>query len=419
MAIFVKRNLKFILVSLFLLTLILIESRGQGDFKIFLDASTDLFNDKNIYKINYNEWYHYYYDLIFTIIIYPLHFLPIYWAKFIWLLINIILTVRIWQLIFCFLPTNVFEKKHQINFILISSVLIFNLWQKNIHLSQVTILILFLCLEGLNRIRTNQNLIGSILISLGITIKILPLVLIPYLIYRRNFKAILYIIITIIIFLVTPSLFIGFKQNIFLLSERWKIINPLNQEHILDVSERSFHSLTTLLSTLLIEDAKNSYSLSLKRNIANIEIESLAYVINIVRLIFIVLTLYFLKTLPFKKINDKLKLFYEISYITLIIPLIFPHQQHYAFFFIFPAVTYLVFYFFFKYLTSKKKKEKRKIIVLLIFFFIFFNSHFILGVYQNIYDHFKTLTYGVILLIPVLAYVNPYKFNSILNEKNN
>ena len=83
------------------------------------------------------------------------------------------------------------------------------------------------------------------------------------------------------------------------------ILNPDNTEHILDVSERSFHSLSFLLSILLVENAGNNYSLKIKRTILNVDLETLKYILNITRLFFILLSLYFFKSLPFKveKIN--------------------------------------------------------------------------------------------------------------------
>ena len=110
-----------------------------------------------------------------------------------------------------------------------------------------------------------------------------------------------------------------------------------------------------------------------------------------------------------------------MSYLCLIIPLIFPHQQHYAFFFIFPASTYLLFYlvylFFIKENYKITKYFKIKKITLIVFISIVYfltNSHFILGQFNNFYDHYKTLTYGVLILMTLLAICKPDK---LLMEK--
>ena len=212
---------------------------------------------------------------------------------------------------------------------------------------------------------------------------------------------------------------IGYDYHIFLLQERWTLINPLNQEHFLDVSETSFHSLTSFLSVLMVENAGNPYSLELKRNIANVDLNTLKTIIIIARGFLILFTLYFIRSIPFKKSKNNLQSFYELSYILLIIPLIFPHQQHYAFFFAFPAITYLIFYTLRKYFDPAiqvNKLEKICFMSVLIIIYLLLNSHFILGEYRDIYDHFKTLTYGIIFLISLLAIARPGHIISIHNN---
>lgn len=41
------------------------------------------------------------------------------------------------------------------------------------------------------------------------------------------------------------------------------------------------------------------------------------------------------------------------------------------------------------------------------FLFLILISHFLVGEYRNIYDHYKTLTYGIIMIIPILAMARP------------
>lgn len=418
----IKRNIVPILLGLGLLILLLIESRERGDFNIFINASKDLLEGKDIYKIKYHDWYHYYYDVLFALLVSPLKYISLYWANFIWLLLNVFFTYRIWKIILFFLPSELLNAKRTQLFAIVSFFFIFSLWQKNIHLTQMTIFILYLILEGVYQAENKRNIVTGLLIGLGISIKILPIVLIPYFIYRGKMKTALYSLLMTLIILLLPGIIIGYEHHFMLLESRWELINPLNQAHILDVSERSFHSLTSLLSVLLVENAGNSYSLDIKRNIADVHYDTLKLFINLFRLVFIGFTLYFLRSFPFRKSKSKLHTFYELSYILLIIPLIFPHQQHYAFFFVFPAVSYLIYFLFLKYTyCTPPFSFRQKIGVGLSFIMIYFllNSHFILGEFREIYDHFKTLTYGVILIIPFLAIVTPEKMLSVTKKNVN
>jgi Glycosyltransferase family 87 len=412
-----KNKWLYYLGGLVILVAILFEVRGSGDdFNIFLSASRDLMLGKNIYQVPYNEWYHYYYDLLFALALTPFTFLPIYVVKLMWLILNVFFVYRIWKIITAWLPLTRLKKNSKTLFIILSFVFILGLLHDNFHLIQVTIFILYLALEGLFLINNNKLIAGSILITLGINIKLLPIVLIPYLLYRKEWKASLYIVGFIILFLCLPIVFIGFDYTKFLLIERWHLINPMNQAHILDTSERSFHSLTTLLATLLVKDCGDWHALPLKRNIADISIANLNIVINIVRAALILFTVYFLRTKPFRNITSKLQKLYEISYLCLLIPLIFPHQQFYAFFFIFPASTYLLYYLVYLYFNNEnndigKHLKTRKIALIVSISIAYFatNCHFILGAFHNYYDHYKILTYGVILLMILLAVCKPGK----------
>lgn len=414
-----RNNWLSFLGGFIVLIIVLFEAKvtgNGGDFNIFVSASRDLLLGKNIYQIQYNEWYHYYYDVLFSLILIPFSYLPLYLVKLIWLILNVFFVYRIWKIFLNWLPISLLIKNNKIIFTALSFLFILSFLRDNFHLAQVTIFILYLILEGLSLINNNKRIAGSALIALGINIKLLPLVIIPYLLYRNQWKPALFIILFVILFLFIPGVIIGFDYNQFLLLERWNLINPINQEHILDTSERSFHSLTTLLATLLVENSGDEHALTLKRNIANLSIENLNRVINIVRGALILFTFYFLRTKPFKNTPDNLQKLYEISYLCLIIPLIFPHQQYYAFFFVFPATTYLMYYIVYSYfngnsetITYFKSIKKISLITLLSAAYALTNSHFILGEFNPIYDHYKTLTYGVLILIAILAICPPEK----------
>ncbi len=402
--------------GLLILFILLYEARGRTDFDIFYFASKDLFAGKNIYRIMYHEWYHYYYSIFFAFLMWPFTCLPLYVAKVIWLILNVFFVYRIWKILAAWLPLSLLDRKREILFILLSFIFILRFLRDNFHLGQVNIFILYLILEGLFLIVTDKKIAGSLLIALGTDIKLLPIIIILYLVYRKEWKSVLWIFGFIIAFLFLPAAVLGFDFNNSLLIERWHLLNPMNQEHILDTSETSFHSLTSLLATLLVKNCGDPHALSLKRNIADISVANLNIVINIVRGAFLLFSLYFLRTWPFRKSVDSLQRLYEISYLCAIIPLIFPHQQHYAFIFIFPASTYLLFYLLALYFGKETGKAIRnfrvKKVTLIIFLCIIYfltNSHFILGQFNDLYDHFKTLTYGVLILIALLAICRPGK----------
>jgi hypothetical protein len=411
----------YYLSGLIVLYIILYEAGGITDFDIFWYASRDLLQGKDIYLIKYHHYYHYFYSVFFAFLLAPFTLLPLYLTKVIWLILNVFFVYRIWKVLVSWLPVSLLDSKRESWFILLSFVFILSFLRDNFHLGQLNIFILYLTIEGLYLLFTKRKIFGSFLIAFAIDIKLLPLLMIPYLLYRKEWKAALWISGFIIVLMFVPAVILGLDFNNSLLIERWHLLNPLNNQNVLDTAERSFHSLTTLLATLLVKDCNDPHALNLRRNIADISVSNLNLIINIVRGAFLLFSLYFLKTRPFRKQVGVIQRLYEISYICLIIPLLFPYQQNYAFIFIFPASTYLIFYMLLQYFgddtgVNVRRFRFRKITMIASLSIVYFltNSHFILGQFNDLYDHYKSLTYGVLILIVLLAVYKPAKLNDSL-----
>jgi hypothetical protein len=392
-----------ILIVLFLIYIIF-ESFGKGDFFIYYTAASKVFGNDSIYVMTFGDGFHYLYSLFFAICLYPFTFLPFYLCKLLWLSLNAVLLVRLFTISFSFFENNEQPFKIPTWFYSIVFLFTFRFIHENFHAAQITIVILYLCLEAVNFIfNKNKVILGSLILAIGINIKLLPIVLIPYLFYRQKFKALLYIFIACLMLWLLPSVILGHNKNFAWLNDWWHLINPSNKKNILDVEERSFHSLTTLFTTLFIENPEDIYALPIKRNILNLSIEQLSLILNGTRLMLIGLTLYFLNSLPFKNAKSKQHQFYELSYILCLVPLIFPHQQHYAFLFLFPAIIVVLYFVFFN---SEIQSRKQKIVIIsaLVVIYLSFNLKVLVGEFNPYYEHFKILTYGSIFLVFLLFY---------------
>lgn len=378
------------------------ESGGRGDFYIFLSAASDLGKGEDIYTATYVDGYHYYYSVLFAMLLKPLCALPFQLVKFAWLLFNLLLFVHLFRLLIQSEFVKSLTKKQSRWFQL--SVLLFaaRFIRDNIHHSQVTILILWCCVYGLYLIHRHNAWKGALLLAIGINIKLLPIVFLPYLIYRGFFRAFALTVLFYAGCLILPSLIIGHQYNSALLSTWFALINPLNQNHVLDVDERTFHGLSTLLSTLLVKDVPDIYALPIRRNIMDISLSTLSMVLLITRLALIAFTLYFTGLSFFKRAKSAWQSCVEISYVLLVIPLIFPHQQPYAFLFAVPACACILYVLITKPLN---KNARQTLIVTLSIAFLTFELKLLLGEFNQYYEHFKILTYGVLMLIPALAFV--------------
>ncbi len=401
----IKNKYLFLGIALFAIVYCLIEAEGNGDFYIFMWAAGELSKGLNIYDHKYNNDYSYYYSVLFALFLKPFYTLSFFWVKFCWLLLNLSLFIHLMVLLIQSSFYKILSQQQKNWFLIGVFAFSFRFLHENIHHAQITILMLWTCIYGIYSIYTGRSISGSALLALGINIKLFPLVFIPYLIYRGFFKEVFYVFFFYVLMMFLPSLFIGHQYNLNMLQSWWLLVNPTKTNHVLDVDERSFHGLSTLLATLLIEKVPDYYAMSLRRNILDLPYHVFSMVLLFARLFIVSLVLKFLKWPPFKKQQAGFATKLEIAYILLVIPIIFPHQQHYAFLFATPAFA-CAWYYFVLNRNNMLQAEKTLMIILLSLSFIFCTIKMWLGEFNAYYEHFKILTYGALLLIPILFKVS-------------
>ncbi|MFT7155543.1 MAG: hypothetical protein ACI8Q1_000545 [Parvicella sp.] len=400
-----------IIISLLLIGFIavIVEWNKQGDFYIFLNAGKLINQDRDIYAFNELSKFKYYYSPLFATMMswFSCCSYPLVMAG--WKLLNMFFLYRIVYLIFCkYLNLGTFSEKRKTWFYFAffgsNLFLIFTNFQG----LQLSVLIIYAVLEGVFIIRfTKYGWLGALLIALAINIKIMPIVIIPYLLFRAEYRAFTYVLLGVLFFLFVPALFIGIDYNCFLLGQWWKSINPANTEHVLDLNERGLHGISTLIATLFSGEMGGEGNLQLKRNIAFLSIESINLIINICRLIIIASTLLVFRWTPFQKEHSRLKIFAELAILLLVTPLIFPHQQSYGFLLILPAVAYC----WYKLFENNRLRFRNLDFVLLCLSLFVISLPLLFGFARELFWHFKTLTYGVLLLWVVFLriYLKEYR----------
>lgn len=409
-----KHRRKLTLLILLLLSILycFIEARGEGDLYIYLQAAGLLSDGGDIYLHKYiDEQYQYYYSVLFAIFLQPLYSLPYYGVKLSWLFLNLALFIHLlWLLAQSRLVKDLSEKKQTV-FMCLSTVFAARFFHENMHASQISIVILWCCVLGLKKSAEKKWFSAGLLIAIGINLKLLPLVLIPYLFYRGQWRSALYTVLCTICLLLVPSIIIGPAYNWNLLQSWWSQINPQQARHILDVDERSFHGISTLLATLFVKEVPDLYALKLPRNIADLSYETVAGILLTVRLLLLAFCLYFVRALPFRAAKTRWQSLCEQAYLLLLIPLIFPHQQHYAFIFICPAFCLLLYQLILQWEVWPISK-RRLFIFALSLIYLTGNLKLILGEFNRYYEHYKILTYGALLLIPLLAWTSRSKWDT-------
>lgn len=274
----------------------------------------------------------------------------------------------------------------------------------NISQVQMTVFICWTIFKCIHLLENNKNIFAAVLLALIINIKIMPIVFLPYLLYRKYYKAFSFTIFFSLVYIFIPIFFIGYEYHSLLLNSWWNEINPIANKNLLE-TEKLYQSLTSAIPVLL---TPNTTYMGLKRNILSLSVKEAQLIMNLIRALLILFTLFFLNSLPFKKAASKLNTYWELSYLFLITPLIFPHQNKYAYFFLLPSFIYIIYFLIVKY---------RQYSSFLLFYVFMITTPFtpfigrdIIGKYLfDLFQFYRLMVFATIFLIPVLYYCHPKK----------
>lgn len=411
------KKLFFLLGGILVLLFIYFESfvKAEKDFDVFIGAAKLIREGKTCY----NSWIPsgkdamcYCYSPLFAIVLIPLSYLSQYGYNIVWISLNIFFLYRIILLINFFSGRSSLTSKWKPYFYLIITICTLRFLLYNFDLGQMTIFLVYASMESSRLIAENKKWQGASLLAFAINIKLLPLTLLFYFVYRGEFKASIFIIFFSLIYLFLPALFLGFSFNNRLLQDWWSVMTTMaNNSMFEDVGRESLSALVPAY----VMDVKEE--INFHRNVLSLSVENTFYILNLCRIIFVLLSIYFFRAFPFKKITNPFFHYYALSYILLITPLIAPHQGKYAFFYSLPAFSYLT-YFVLSYFTTsaihgKELKDKMKIVIagiIVSFIFTTLTSDGIIGRnLSNIANYYHLITIGIIILILPLALLTPEK----------
>ncbi len=312
----------------------------ETDFYVFLNAASRLVEHAPIYAAPHYHGLQYYYSPFFAVILVPFSVMPFFVAATAWVLFSLYLVYVIWRFSAHYLDGSLLSPAQSVKWGLGSFFFIFSTLIYNISQAQMTIFLVWATLQSFWLFERKKTITGSILLALAINIKIMPVVFLPYLLYRKYYGAFTLTLLFFLSFLFIPAVFIGGGYNMALLSGWWHTINPCNSEHLLE-SDKLLHSL---VSTIPVYLTHTSNELNLRVNLVDIGLENAEHVCTAARILLIVFSLAFLTAKPLAPIKDKLSHYWEISYLLLITPLIFPHQNKYSYFYLFPAMIYIIYF---------------------------------------------------------------------------
>lgn len=405
-----------VLAAILVIAYCFIQAYAGGDFQIYMGAAELLREGKNCYNVwiylGVDDYCGYSYSPLFAIFLIPFTFFPYPTAQVLWLFANLFFLYRLFKIIRWYLPLSSLTTKQYRLWVILSVILTSRFVLNNFEMVQMTIFLLYCCLEATYQLKNNKYILSGILISVGIIVKIMPIIMIPYFLYRKQIKPVIIAVVCLIVFLFLPVIIYGWEFNKLLLTDWWNIINFNNPELVYDNGE-GIHSLSGFITTYFTDAGKRD--ILYRSTIIVLQKDIFPIVLNGGRLFFICMTLYFLKFPPFIKSRTKLHTLWELSYIFCITPLIFPHQQKYAFFFIAPAILYVIYFLIFSYnriVFSRNTNTLMWLLIVLYFILAILTTDGIIGRHLSyISQHYKTITVGTFLMIIVLSACHPKRLN--------
>jgi len=382
----------------------IVKSIGGGIFKLVLAASKEIREGNNCflkqltYKGETIDW-GYGYSPFSAFVTIPFTYLPAEIPALILLVSGVFMLFRIFEILSILLDIPNTSKKYW--WIALTVLFSLRFILHNYEMVQFNLLLLYMSIESLYQIFYQKKfLLGALLLSLGINLKVLPIVFIPYLIYRAQWKSLIYVLLFSLVLLLIPSLYTGFDLNKELHIGWFHTINPFLEQYNVAQNSREFRiqGLAALISSYFYEQPESF----LQYLIYPLSKETVELLIQLSRLSLILLTLYILNSRPFQQPKSKMQFTYEVAYLLLITSLVFPQQNKWAFISLLPAFAYAFYVIIYK-LQSKSCIIISMVIILLL------TSATTDGIVGNkLYNYvesLKLLTIGTLFMIPVLIYL--------------
>jgi Glycosyltransferase family 87 len=361
-------------------------SGDHGDLPVFLGAAERLQTGASPYltwiPTRNGHALQFVYPPLAAWVFAPLTWVPASTAYWLWALLKIAMALRTLQLLLGFAPSSITTQRKVLFEALV--VLVFLRFAlDDLALGQWTIVMLFLAIEGLHQLERGRTVRGAALIALGASLKLLPLLLLFGLGAERKWRALAWAVGFGVAFTAIPMIQFGPAHFTDRLHEWTLSLDPAHNPDVADAGGNNpgIQGISGMLHAYFQEPS--------------------AMLLNTLRLILLAGSLWLLPRIPQRSCWP----FY--AYLLLITPLIFPHQQAYAFLFTVPAVAVALG----GALAPVRSDPSRRLgLVLLVtpIVLLLGSAHVILGSAGYAFaQQAKMITWGSLVLVAVLFIARP------------
>lgn len=315
----------------------------ENDFEIFYSAAQSLRDGISMYNGPhlYGMWY--YYSPLFASILVPFTFAPLVVLKLSWLFFSLYMLFRIVKLLFQFL--GIAESTEGKWFVALLAVVAVHPTFLNLLHGQMTILVLWCCMEGTFQAMQPNRLKSAAAFGLGINIKLLPLFFFYSYFLKRNYKLLIAMSAAVLLFVLIPYLFIPAGFHTELIYGWLDMINPMKAEHLNTSGEGGFIDFASLITKYC---TAAPIATEAQLNFANITEHEVFLIQTGFRLLILCCTAFIILKVNKNLGDTKLREFADMAFVLLCIPCAFPHQRDYSILLCVPSFAILLYLWFMK-----------------------------------------------------------------------
>lgn len=209
-----SKNIKIIpiviICAIFIILFIQMFSRaGNNDFTSYMLSSKALLENTNPYDTG--SPFPYVYPLTLAFILVPFTVMPDIFLQVLWFLLNVFFLYKIFEWTICHSEFKIDKGKYF--FVLLFVIIYLNIIQNNLLNGQINVTVLFLCCLFYVNYKKRNTFLTSLFLSVAISVKLVPVFLLLFLLIRKEYKLIMYVVFLTFVFILLPAVIIG--ENIF------------------------------------------------------------------------------------------------------------------------------------------------------------------------------------------------------------
>lgn len=326
-------NLAWILIGLVLVIEFIIDVQRAGDFQGYINSGQLVLDGKDIYSDYLNTWPPFF--SVFSVPLTLLHNLNPLLVRILWLAGSLL---AMWYVVV--LSVEMLSQKspgwktrgHKISIrellITIPVLLILKYVMDNMANLQINMYLLLVCVAAFHQFSVGRNWQAGLLIALGISLKIYPLFLLIYFLYKREFKLVSWTLLFVMILNSVSFTVFGWEEALDYYLRWQKEVTP--RSFMANHKNQSYFGVMLRLFTNMDPDH------GLYTNVLSLDpamIKRLTYLL--LGLIGLIPAFVFRKKISD---NSKLATLLEVSFVFSAIPLLSPIAWKAYFIFLWPAI---------------------------------------------------------------------------------